>query len=184
MTAILQEIQMFFERLSSRQKMIMLGAVAGIFVLLIAVIVSTIHSEIESYETKLAKKKQNFEQVVDLRDRYKSQQGQTSNKTDDIKNNRVNLHSFVGGLLEKHGMDYKTLSMARGKTDREQNIREETAKVVLQKVELGKLLLLLREIDATNTLVFVKSLSMKRRYDNKEQIDATFYVATLKPMEA
>ena len=183
MTAILQEIQMFFERLSSRQKMVMLGAVAGIFILLIAVSVGAVHSEIQSYKTKLAKNKQNFEQIVDLRDRYKSQQGQTSNKSDDIKNNRVNLHSFVGGLLEKHGMDYKTLSMARGKTDREQNIREETAKVVLQKVELGKLLLLLREIDATNSLVFVKSLSMKRRYDNKEQLDATFYVATLKPME-
>ncbi len=184
MKTIVQEIQMFFERLSSRQKMIMLGVVAGFFMLFIAGAVWGIHAEIAAYETGLAKKKQNFTRIVELRDRYKSQEGQSSDKSEDIRRNRVNLHSFVGGLLEKHGMDYKTLSMARGKTDREQEIREETAKVVLQKVELGKLLLLLREIDATNTLVFVKSLSMKRRYDNKEQIDATFYVATLKPLES
>ncbi len=179
-----EELHMVFERLSGREKTLVLAMAGMAFVTLVFFGTGFINNSIDSLEDRIQTRKKSCENILTLKSRYDG----AKKEIDAIKkrigeNENTQITQILGNLAEDNGIAVHRMTEARGDIDRSNMIREKSYKVELRKVELGPLMQLIESIEKASDLHFVRNITMKRRHDNKSQIDTEFYVSTIVPYE-
>ncbi len=180
----LEELQMVFERLSGREKTLVLAMVGMAFVTLAFFGTYFINMSIDSLEDRVQTRKKSYEDILALKNRYDEAKKDIDKVKKAIERNmNTQVTQVIGNLAEENGIAVQRMTQARGEIDRQNMIREVSYRVELRKVELGPLMQMLEGIEKASDLLFVRNITMKRRYNNKSQIDMDFYVSTIVPYE-
>ncbi len=177
------ELQMVFERLSPREKvlvMVMVGAVLSFAAMMVGF---GVNMSLTKLEDRLETKRDSYVRIASLETRYQQAKETLKKTKSEIDGNRGNLTQNIGTIAADNGVEIYQVTSTKGAVDKKAKIREESVKVELQRVELEPLLRFLETIEERNKLFFIRSVNMRRRYDNKAQIDVSFLVSTLVPLD-
>lgn len=175
---------MLFDRLSGREKVLVLAMVGALLVFLGVMISIFVNIALDGLKDRVATKRDNHAQILSLKSRFdKAKVDIEKIKKEITENEDVKITQVIGTLAEENGISITQTSQAKGAIDKKSKIREISYKVELRKVELAPLMRMLEGVEAASRLLFVRNLSLRRRYNNKSEIDVTFYVSTIVPYE-
>ncbi|RJO65669.1 MAG: hypothetical protein C4523_15645 [Myxococcales bacterium] len=178
----IEELRMLFERLSSREKVLVLITAAAVVVFLVFIAIAVVNSSLGSLKDRLETKRDAYEQVNSLKNRYVDSKKEMERFRAEIGDSKNTLTQDVGQLAQENGIDLSQIVQSKGAVDKKANIRAVSVKVELNRVELPPLLKFLESIEKKNKLFFLDSITLRRRYDNPAQLDASFNVSTLVPL--
>ncbi len=174
---------MLFDRLSGREKVLLIatgGALATFLVILVSI---WINFALRGLEDRLETKRGNYQQILSLQQRYEDAKQNISSVQGEIQGNRNTLTKDIGELATENGIEISRIIQAKGAVDKKAKAREESVKVELRKVALPPLLNFLQGLEKRNALFFIRSLDMRRRFDDHSLVDASFKISTLVPLE-
>lgn len=180
----LEALEMVFERLSSREKVLVMGATSGLIVFIVMFVSFFINSSLKSLEDRVETKRDSYQSIQRYKQKFEIAKLNIENLKKQIRRNNDNrISQIIGEQAEKNGVTITQMSESGGAIDKKSKTREVKYKVDVKKAELGPLLAMLRAIENQSDLVFIKTMNMKRRYNNKSEIDVTFYVSTIVSMD-
>lgn len=181
MAGAMSELQASFQRLSERERRLVVITLAVAAVLLATLMVmwtgrtlSQKRAQVESQRTQLA-------EIRGYQDDYQRAENEEKRSLARLKSNRVSLFSRLNQAAQKLGLSLKDLN-EREVPVKDSNVQETQVEVNLKNLSIDKLNELLKEIEgeSTNGLVKVVKLKVKTRHDNAEMLDVTMTVATWK----
>ena len=178
-----ENVRTLFARLSGREKALVLAASAGLVTVVATFIIFGVNLSLAGLKDRLATKQESHERIVALKERFVSARGDIDRIRKEIRENKNTLTREIGSLAQENGVEISQVSQSKGAVDKKAGVREESLKVDLRKVGLPQLLRFMESIEQRNKLFFIRSIEMKRRFDDKSLIDATFNVSTLVPLE-
>ncbi len=173
-------VTMTFERLSSRERTLVAFGGLALLLFVTVMIMASVNSSLGNLEENIEILNDNYVMIDKLRSRYDEAKKQVENANSKIANNKTNLTASIGGLATEQAIEIAQINQAGGKTDKKTGILEESVKVEIRRVTLPSLIVFLETLEKRNDLFYVGDLSMRRRYDNKEQLDVSFKVTTFK----
>jgi general secretion pathway protein M len=159
---------------------------AGIVVLLVIILPVTVASNrISKLEDEATKGRDHIREVMKEIESF------------DAKSNKLKqMQAMIGGgfdssisstletLAENNGIKDKIDSLKEKPTQPTETFDEASVDMRLKKVKLDQLVQYLHSIENnTNTILRLKSLSVKPRFDNKQDLDASFNVSTYRLLE-
>ncbi len=179
-TIIFANIGNTFERLSDRERKLVALAGIAILVFVTFLIVMAVNSSLNNLNESIRTLKENNVMVNTLRARYDEAKKSVESSQTLVADNKANLTAEVGSLATQLAIEITQINQAGGKTDKKTGILEESVKVEIRRVELPALINFLEQLEQKNALFYVDDLIMRRRYDNKQQLDVSFKITTVK----
>lgn len=179
----IDELRMVFERLSAREKVLVLTMFGGIVIFLAVVIGIFVNISLTKLEDRVEMNRDYYEHILTLQSRFETARRKLANFQRELKGRKDTLRRDIGQLAQETGVQILQINPAQGGIDKQAGIRETSVKVELRRVELVPLLQLLEGIDQMNSYSYIRSIDMKRRFDDKNLLDVTFIVSTLLPLE-
>ena len=169
-----------FERLSDRERKLVALTGIAVLVFITFLIIMAVNSSLNNLRENTATLKENNVMVNNLRTRYNEAKKSVESSQTLVADNKANLTAEVGSLASKLAIEITQINQAGGKTDKKTGILEEPVKVEIRRVELPALINFLEQLEQKNSLFYVDDMLMRRRYDNKQQLDVSFKVTTVK----
>ena len=183
-TERLQQIASSFAGLNQREKIMV--SVAGIFTILFIMffVVSSVKSSISNYKERIASSANMLEKIESLQSRYLTAKKTVAKRMDRLSGNKVNILSAIGTLADRYGIEIASISQNNTKKLTESKFHEESAKVSLKRMDPKTVLAFMREIESYEEgSLFLSSIKLKKRYDNRSQVDVDLEVSTIKVKE-
>ena len=174
---------MLFDRLSGREKVLVLTTIGAIIIVVAVLIGISVNLSLGNLEDRLETKRDNYERILSLKNRYVTARRSLESVKKEITQNKNTLMRDIGGLAQESAVEIDQISQSKGAVDRQSGVREESVKVQVKKLELGTLLAFLQAIEKRNKLFFIRSISMRPRFDDRSLVDASFNISTLVPLE-
>jgi hypothetical protein len=183
LTQKFDEARMVFDRLSGREKVLVAAVFSGIAVAAIMFISLAISVSLSSQKDLVATQRSNYEQILGLKARFEQARKNLSKTQEGIDaRNVTEANKIIGNLAETYGLAVKQINQSKGGIDKKAGIREVSWKVDFSRATLGSVLHFMEGLEKTSTY-FVRNINMKRRYDNKSEIDVSLNISALVPME-
>jgi|GEM_PF-5751900 len=173
-------LQLVFERLSSREKVLILAGAGGFIVFVVMFASIFINSSLKSMEDRVQTRQDSYNRIQLFKAKYevaKKNIEKLKRKIDRSSDNKIS--QIIGEEADKNGISISQMSESGGAIDKKSKTREVKYKVEIKRAELGPLLSMLKDIEKQSDLIFIKNINMRRRYNNKAEIDASFYVSTI-----
>jgi type II secretory pathway component PulM len=177
----LARLRAAYEGLSSRERLLVLGAAGlvalGLFYL---VVVSPIQGAAASASQRVVTAEQELEAVRRLRREYDEVHGRLATVEERI---RSGPRGEIFTTLEKLAADsaVKVDSMEPRTSPASASYRETKVQVALKGVTLPQLVNYLHRIDSSEQVLSIKSLRIRSRKDKPELLDVTFTVSSFEP---
>ena len=179
----IDELRMLFDRLAGREKVLVLATIGGFLAFIVVIIGIGVNISLAGLKDRLKTQKTNYEQIVALKERFSGAQADIERFKKQIKGRKDNLTGDFGNMAQEAGIEISQVTESKGAVDKKAKIREKSYKIELKRVELAPLLQLLERIEQKDEFYFVRSVRMKRRFDDKALLDVTFRLGTLLPLE-
>jgi type II secretory pathway component PulM len=181
MTAWLARLRAAYEGLSSRERLLVLGA-GGMLALAVIFlgIVSPILRAATSAGARVGAAEQELEAVRRLRREYDEVHGRLAAVEAQIRNGP---RGEIFTTLEKLASDsaVKVDAMEPRTAPASEAYKETKVQVSLKGVTLAQLVNYLHRIDASEQVLSIKSLRIRTRKDKPELLDVTFTVSSFEP---
>ena len=135
-------------------------------------------SSIDDKKAAIIEKEKTLKKIMNYKTKFKKAKSAENRIYSKLKNNQVNINSYITGIQESVGVDINT--MRDGKPEKKGDVLIEKVEMSLRKVELSSLLTFLYAIENKSRYVYIENLSIKRRYNRNQNYDVKVTVATLK----
>lgn len=165
--------------LSTREKMMLLGGGFCCLVILIYfAMIQPYNAAIERLDTTIDSRSKQVEQVQQLQQQYQKIQGQIAaleNRQTNTEN--FSLFSFIENRVTRIASRENLTAMRPLPTITHEEMTEQAVEIKLEKVSLGQMMQLLQSIDSAPTPLQVKTLQLKVRFDNPQQLNASMQIS-------
>lgn len=181
MRALLERLNL--TALSTRERALVGIAVAGVVVFVVTLVGLWFTGKLEESELRIEQKQSGMQKIELLAAEYFAAQEQSRQTESIIARNRINLFKYVDEAARRNGIsltEIKEASASARKGARKDTIREESVQVKINKADLNMLVRFLEDIESRDKLVVLKSMTLKRRYDNDKLLDAKLKISTFK----
>lgn len=176
----LENLAEAFGRLSRREK-IMVGGMGACLLLFIGALVSLwISSRLSALERKIADTGQKLQQMISLRDDYERAKAVRQRSEQRIRAARsIQLMGTLEGLAQSLGIDTKKMEMKPlpPVTNAESDIEEQRVDVRVPAIAIDRLTSLLEQIEQRSDSIAVRSLAIKKNFQDPTRLDANFTVS-------
>lgn len=185
MRARLNALATGFERLSGREQ----GMVLFLALAFIGVIFGfggfLVNRDLDSRGKRIQAKAEKLQELAALRGDYQRRLAEQNRLAAEVKGNQdLRILSYLEDLSRKANIDLGNAAERPGNPTGSEQVKEESAEVMVQNVSIDRLHEFLRQIEQGNSLVKVRQLKIRTRFDNKEKLDASVTVGTFKPSSA
>ncbi len=176
----LENLAEAFGRLSRREK-IMVGGVAACLLLFIGALVSLwISSRLSALERRIADTGKKLQQMIALRDEYEHAKAERQRSEQRIRAARsIQLMGTLEGLAQNLGIDTKKMEMKPlpPVSNAESEIEEQRVDVRVPAIAIDRLTSFLEQIEQRSDSIAVRSLVIKKNFQDPTRLDANFTVS-------
>lgn len=182
MRARLNALATGFERLSGREQ----GMVLFLALAFIGIIFGfggfLVNRDLASRNKRIDAKSGQLRELAELRGDYQRRLAEQNRLATEVRGNQgLRILSYLEELSKKANIDLGNAAERPGNPTGSEQVKEESAEVMVQNVSIDRLYEFLRQIEQGNPLVKVRQLKIRTRFDNKEMLDASVTVGTFKP---
>lgn len=165
--------------LSTREKlMVIAGAVCCVITLAYFAIIQPYNSAIEQLDSKISSRSKQLQQVQQLQQQYQRVQAQINSLENRQQTTEsFSLFSFIESHVTRIARRENLTAMRPLPTINHENMSEEAVEIKLEKVSLGQMMQLLQSIDSAPAALQVKTLQLKVRFDNPQQLDGSMHIS-------
>lgn len=153
-----------FGRLSSREKLMVLGAALSVVAFLIFFTTVTFNKALKNGESRIQAKMAQLQEAQKYASGYSQAERERSNLERQLKGNTVKLFTLIEDTAKKQGIEVGGLT-DRGSRPHEGKVMESSVDVTLTRIELLKLVNFLSSLEERNKLVKVTRLQVRARTD-------------------
>jgi len=181
MRALLERLNL--TALSTRERALVGIAVVGVIVFIGTMVGLWFKDKLDESERRIEQKQSGMLKVDALASEYYAAQDKNRQNVAKISRNRINLFTYVDEAARRNGIsltEIKEASSSARKGARKDTINEEAVQVKINKTDMNMLVRFLEEIESRDKLVVLKSMTLKRRYDNDKLLDAKMKISTFK----
>lgn len=178
-TSILSRVKEYIERLSFRERIILLfGAVFVISSILYLSLSSSPSSKPapQSQMSQLQKSQKDFAQILKKYLAIKSLVDQIDSRLEQTPED-FDLYKKVNELIQKIGIREKVVKMDPGESSGNDYLKEEYVDLSFQRIDLESLVEFLKRLEGQPGLVRISQLSIKRRLDRSKTLDVVMRVS-------
>lgn len=180
--ALIEKFRVMFARLSTRERVLVGATLGGALIFIVVLISVVVNLSLGGARDRLNTKRENYERIISLKERYKEAEAELTHTKDKIKNNRNTLMEDIGNMAQRNGIAINQITQSNGQVDKKAGVREESVKVELRKVELSPCLKFLADLENASPLSFLRGLQIRRSFTDPKQLDVTFSISTLVPI--
>ncbi len=163
-------------KLSPRERLMVSGAAAAVFVFIALLTSAAISRGITSREQDIEAKTRLLSQVSKLAEGFRQRQADRQALESRLRGPPVQLLSYVSQQGKSLDIEVGDLRPTNPPNDLE-GLKEDAVEVNLAKVELAKLAKFLQALERGQGVVRVRRLRINTRADDIRQVDATFTVS-------
>ena len=176
-----EQLSAGFERMSAREQVMSLALIATILLMIFVFGGYFVNRGIKAQQARIAAKEKKLAEVGELRTDYQRRLNEQKRIANQVRgNNGLRLLSYLEDKGKLAGIDLKNIVPRPGEATGSDQVKEEAAEVLVKNVSLDKLHEFLKQVERGNSLVKVRRLKIKQRFDNKEMLDASVTVGTFK----
>lgn len=165
-----------FGRLSSREKLMVMGALAALLAFLVFFVSVRFHSALRQGESRISGKMTQLKEAQRYAAGYSQAEKERKNLERQLKNNSVRLFTLIEEAAKQQGVEVGGLT-DRGNRPGEGKVVESSVDVPLTRIELIKLVRFLTALESRSKLVKVTKLQVRARQD-QPVLDAWLTVTT------
>ena len=165
-----------FGRLSSREKLMVHGALAAVAAFLHYFVSYSFQGALRQGEARIAGKMKQLQEVQQLAAGYSKAEKERAALDRQLRSNGVKLFTLVEEAAKKQGIEVGGMT-DRGGHPREGKIVENSVDVTLTRIELLKLVRFLTALESRGSLVKVTKLQVRARTD-QPVLDAWLTIST------
>jgi general secretion pathway protein M len=166
----------FLARLSPRERVMVLAAVAAVAAFVLFLVVTGVSRSLRARERRIEAKTQMLSQVGRLTASYRQQQSERQSMEARLKGPPVQLMSFVSQTGAQLGVEVNDLRP--GTPAPTEGLTEESVEINLARMDLGKLARLLDALERGPGVVKVRKLRLATRNDDPALVDVTLQIST------
>ncbi len=172
------DAQAWLSAASPRERRLILMAAGATLLFVVLIAYASFASAIRGAETALEEKRTDFEKISRLAAGYGAQEQERQLLEARLRQSPPALMSFVDTTSRNAGVEVGGMSdrgvVAGGQNGRP---REMSVEVNLGKVPLDKLVKLLSDIERSPGVVRVRTLRLRKSYENKDALDVSLTVS-------
>ncbi len=173
-------IMKYFEALTERERLIVVTLLLVGSLFFYALLWFGYSSAVESEIATISDQQRMMQKITAMKNIYKASRHTNTSLMDRIKRNKTNINSYISRVAESMNVEINTIKEL--KPHGKGALRMEKVELSLRRVDLPTLLSFIYALENRRDLVFVETLSIKRRYD-KKNYNASIVVATVKERE-
>ncbi len=168
--------------LSQREQRVLIGLGAFIVLMILYFSVDSVVQKYDKLESKIAKKREEVENLTRLREQYMEAHKQLADikaKLDKMEKG-FSVLSFIEDLANKQNIRENIGSVKPKKIPLNDDYDESIVELKMDNVSLSELVDFIYKIENSGHLLKVKRLRIKTRYDNRDLLNVTMQVTTYK----
>lgn len=166
------------KNLSPRDRQVLIGGgVIVFFLLLVFGLITPLADMLNSMDSRFTKKQEQVEKARLLQAevaQVKMQLAQLGRKTD--RRQEMSLFALIEKSSEQLGFRDNLVSMRPQSPSRREGFRVEAVDLRLEKIRFDQLVSLLKAFDSAETLLNVRQLKIKKRFDDPALVDVNLQV--------
>jgi general secretion pathway protein M len=174
---LLNDVRVWFERLSSRERRMVLGVGATVLVVLVFSILFSFSSSASRYRKSTERKLAQLREVQTLAASYRQAQQERQGVEQQLTSSNVRLISYIEDKATRAGLSVPNMTPKGDVGVGDGQIIESTVELTFTDVDLRKLYDFLQTVESGPGVVKVKSLRMEPR-DSSETLTVWTTVAT------
>ena len=180
MSEQLENIFASFERLSAREQSLILLLIALAVVMCLGSSWFFVSRHLHRTNQRIESKISQLSEIMSLREDYQARLKQQQKLTQEIRNNRNPLLSYVENIARRSGVNLNNASERAGPSTGTPLVKETRARVSLNAVSITALNKFLTAIEKGNRLVKIRGIQIIPNFENPKKLDATVTVGTFK----
>jgi general secretion pathway protein M len=159
---------------------LIIGAVVVLAALVYVGIVSPYENAMGRLDAQINARQRQLEQVRSLHQEYQRLKGLVAAGNARLdRNKNFSLFSFVENLVTQVATKENLLYMRPQPPDVQDNYKEESVEIKLEKIHLNQLIQMLYRIESADALLQVKHLRVKTRFDDRSLLDVVLTISAL-----
>ncbi len=170
-------------RMSPREQLFVGIGVASFIVFVVVLVSFSIRNSLAIKQKRVAALKRGVAEIAAMEDEFKQAQARKEAFIRQLEQNKINLRSKIGTIATELGITIDSVDDASGSLSSKSNFKEKVIKISVRKIDFVDMFEFFKRIESVSDLLYIKNVKIRRRYDNPEQVDVTFYVATIVPKE-
>ena len=165
--------------LSTREKlMVFAGAVCCVITLGYFAMIQPYNEAIEQLDSKIASRAKQLQHVQQLQQQYQRIQTQINSlENRQQTTDNFSLFSFIESHVTRIARRENLTAMRPLPATSHDKMTEQSVEIKLEKVSLGQMMQLLQTIDSAPAALQVKTLQLKVRFDNPQQLDSSMRIS-------
>lgn len=181
MASPLDDVRQYYERLSSRDRslLLLMGAVISLFVIFVSA--TSFSRAADKRRARIEGKRSQLAEVVQLTRGYRAAESQRQEMERKLQTNAVrNLFSYLEDLGKRDGLDIGGMTdkgSSAATDDKSSKLTQQSVEVTLTHVQLSQLTKFLNDVENSPGVVRVTRLQVRPREDDAV-LDAWFTVST------
>jgi multidrug efflux pump subunit AcrB len=181
-SSILSSLTGTFDRLSERERRLVLALAAAFFVLAIGGSIWWASARLEAKQRRVKDMRATLEQMASLEAQYKAAEQAERQAEMRLRTNNVSIFSLLQKAAQELNLTLNDLNERKTPVKDTERISEISVDVNLKEVSIDRLHSFLEKIEGQSSsgLVKIMKLKVKTRYDNPEMLDVSMTVATWK----
>jgi type II secretory pathway component PulM len=178
----IQRASAAFNRLSEREKRLVMLTAAAAFVFVVLGGSFLVSSLLDKRAKRVAMRRDEISQLDALRDQYQEAVAAEAKSKSRITTNSASLFSLMQKSASDVGLSLNDLNERRSPVKDAPDVTEVTVDVNLKEITVDKLDTLLEKIEGKRNdgVIKVTKLKVKTRFDNAEMLEANMTVSTWK----
>jgi type II secretory pathway component PulM len=171
---IVDKVRMAASRLSPREQALLGAASAALLLLVLTLVVVSIRTALAERESRISIKQEGLATVMQLSSGYRTAQAERRRLESQLRGAKnVSLVSVMEGLARGH-----IAKMTPRRPVTKNGLTETSVDVTLDPVSVDTLASILNGIARAKGVLRVRKLRLRRKFNDKEKVDASFTVTT------
>ncbi|MCX7943260.1 MAG: type II secretion system protein M [Deltaproteobacteria bacterium] len=180
---IRDSIKIWYESLSQKERIFVLIFFSSLFAVVFALMIVFISSSIRARYMDIEDKEKKLRDIIAQKDKYREAEQAQRTFEQRLKNNNVNLFSFVEEISRRLQVDISDMNERESPVQKGDKIREQTLELNISKIPMDRLVDFMKEIEKGQYLVKIKKLKINTRYEKENRtLNVNMIVATYKPV--
>ncbi len=179
---IRDSVRVWYDRLSQKEKLFVIIFLSSLFALIVIFSVIIVSSNLNARYMDMSEKEKKLMEIISQKDKYREAEQAQKLFEQRLKNNNVNLFSFVEELSRKLQIDISDMNERTTPLQKGDKIQEQTLELNIVKVSMDRLVDFMKELEKNQYLIKIKKLKINTRYEKENRtLNVNMIVATYKP---
>lgn len=175
--AFFADASRYLSQLSPRERLFLAAGSGAVVLFVVLLSAITFTRAIHRRESMIEERTEYMKQIAALSRDFRALESERIELERRLLGQNVRLFSYMEELARRKNVTIGDMA-DRGVTGGDEKIKETSVEVNMPRISLSKLAEFLNEIERGPSIIKVKKLRVRGRYDTKEELDVSLTVAT------